>query len=74
MCRMSRLEVDGRISRLHFEYLIGRASGIERAAEVHELGLFTVEEMLGCFHGAGLRVEHDPKGPFDRGLYVARTA
>lgn len=73
VCRMSHLELDGRLSRLHFEYLIGRPTGIEHAAEVHELGLFTVEEMLRCFHGAGLQAQYDPKGLFDRGLYLARA-
>jgi SAM-dependent methyltransferase len=71
VCRMSRMEVDDRISRLHFEYLIGRPGGIERASETHELGLFTTEEMIGCFERAGLTVEHDAKGPSGRGLFLA---
>ena len=72
VCRMSRMEVDGRISRLYFEYLIGQHGGIERASETHELGLFTTEEMIGCFERAGLAVEHDAKGPAGRGLFLAR--
>ncbi len=43
--RMSHTTIEGRLSRLTFEYTIGRSSGIERASEVHELGLFTVQEM-----------------------------
>lgn len=74
VCRMSRIEVEGRLSRLHFEYLIGRATAIERAGEVHELGLFTVEEMQACFRQAGLAATYDPEGPSGRGLYVARAA
>ena len=74
VARMSSLAIDGTISKLTFEYMIGRASGIERATEVHELGLFTVDEMLSCFRAAGLAVEYDPNGPYDRGLYVARAA
>jgi SAM-dependent methyltransferase len=73
VCRMSRTEVDGRISRLQFEYLIGRPSGIERASETHELGLFTEEEMVECFRGAGLAVTFDPVGLSGRGLYLARA-
>ena len=74
VCRMSRMEVEGRLSRVHFEYLFGRATAIERASEVHELGLFTVEEMQHCFQGAGLDASYDPQGPSGRGLYVARVA
>ena len=73
VCRMSHLEIDDRLSRINFEYLIGRPTGVKHAAEVHELGLFTVEEMLGCFRGAGLNAQYDPQGPFDRGLYIARA-
>lgn len=73
VCRMSWAQIEGRLSRLHFEYLIGRPTGIERASEVHELGLFTVEEMQQCFQGAGLDATYDPQGPSGRGLYVARV-
>lgn len=73
VCRMSHLEIDGRISRLRFEYLIGRATGIERASEVHELGLFTTEEMRDCFRAAGLQADHHARGLSDRGLFVARA-
>ena len=74
VCRMSTSEVDGRVSRLHFEYLIGRKGEIERSSDVHELGLFTTEEMIECFRQAGLHAAHEPKGPTGRGLIVARSA
>jgi len=70
--RVSRAEIDGRLSRLHFDYEITDATGTRRSSEVHELGLFTTAELLAAFQGVGLRVEHDPKGLTDRGLYVAR--
>ncbi len=72
VCRMGRTTIEGRISRLHFEYLIGRPGGIERATEIHELGLFTTGEMMDCFRRAGMHAEHDPKGPYGRGLFLAR--
>ena len=74
VCRMTHTEVDGRISRLRFEYLIGRLTGIEHSREMHELGLFTTAEMDACFRRAGLTAEHDPKGPYGRGLFLARRA
>lgn len=70
--RMIRSAVEGRISRLESEYLVGRATGIEHLSEIHELGLFTVDEMLACFAAAGLRVDYDPEGIFGRGLYIAQ--
>jgi SAM-dependent methyltransferase len=69
--RTSRVEVDGRISRLHFEYDVTDRDGERRIEEVHELGLFTPEEMLEAFRAAGLSATHDPEGLTGRGLYVA---
>jgi SAM-dependent methyltransferase len=73
VCRMARVDVEDRLSRFHFHYLIGRPTGIEHAAEVHELGLFTIDEMLSAFRDAGLRAEYEPGGPAGRGLYIARV-
>ena len=72
--RVTRTEIEGPLSRLHFEYEITDATGTRRAREVHELGLFTTEELIRTFEGAGLAVDYDPKGLTDRGLYVARIA
>jgi SAM-dependent methyltransferase len=74
VCRMSHSEVDGAISRIRFEYLIGTPSGIEHASEIHELGLFTNEQLLRCFADAGLKAQFDPVGIFGRGLYIAQRA
>lgn len=48
VCRMSRTLIDGAVSRLEFEYLIGTSEGIERRKEVHALGLFTQGQMEGA--------------------------
>jgi SAM-dependent methyltransferase len=74
VARMSYMTVEDRLSRLRFEYLIGRPAGIEHAVEIHELGLFTTEELLECFRQAGLQATHDPKGLCGRRLFVARAA
>jgi dTDP-3-amino-3,6-dideoxy-alpha-D-glucopyranose N,N-dimethyltransferase/dTDP-3-amino-3,4,6-trideoxy-alpha-D-glucopyranose N,N-dimethyltransferase len=72
VCRMSRTVIEGRRSRLEFEYLIGTPSGIERRSEVHELGLFTQEQMERAFLAAGLTVERMPEAHRTRGIYVGR--
>jgi SAM-dependent methyltransferase len=71
--RFSRVEVEGRLSRLHFDYEITEPSGTRHASEIHELGLFTTAELLQTFQGVGLDVIHDPKGLIDRGIYIARA-
>jgi len=74
VARMSRIAVDGRMSRIHFEYLVGRNGAIEHFAEVHELALFTREELLSVFAETGYTVSYDEAGPCGRGLYIARVA
>jgi SAM-dependent methyltransferase len=72
--RVSRIEIEGRVSRLRFEYEIADKTGTRRASEVHELGLFTTAELMQTFQDAGLDAEFDPKGLTDRGMYLARIA
>lgn len=70
LCRMSVTAVHDRLSRITFEYLIGREGRIERRSEVHELGLFTQAEMRAAFSAAGLTVAYDAEGLCGRGMYV----
>lgn len=72
VCRMSHTRIDGQVSRLQFEYLIGTSAGLERRSETHELGLFTREAMEEAFSRAGFFADYDATGPMGRGLYVAR--
>ena len=71
--RRSQVEVDGSLSRLHFEYEIDEQGTTRRVNEVHELGLFTTEELMQAFRDAGLEVEHDAEGLTGRGLFIARS-
>jgi SAM-dependent methyltransferase len=71
--RRSRTHVTSRLSELTFEYEITGPEGTSRATEHHELGLFTVEEMLDGFARAGMAVSHDPTGLNGRGLYLGRA-
>ena len=70
--RTSKNEIEGRTSRLHFDYRIEDKSGVRHASELHELGLFTVDEMLAAFAAAGLAVTHEPMTEGTRGMYIAR--
>ncbi len=72
--RAARVSVEGRVSRINFDYTIADGAGTRRASEVHELGLFTPDELLEAFRTAELDVRYDPKGLTGRGLYVARLA
>jgi predicted TPR repeat methyltransferase len=72
--RHSRVEIEGTLSRLLFDYEIEDHGEVRRFSEVHELGLFTTEEMMQAFQRAGLEVQHDPEGLTGRGLFIARSA
>jgi len=70
---MSVTEGSERSSRVIFHYLVGDGRSVEHFTEEHELGLFTVDEMLAAFAAAGLAVEHHAEGLIGRGLYVGRA-
>lgn len=72
--RISHVEVEGRLSRLCFDYEITDGTDTRHAREVHELGLFTTAELFEAFRNAGLDADYDPRGLSDRGLYVAQMA
>jgi len=72
ICRMNTSGLEGRISKIHFHYLIGTPQGVEHLTEDHELALYTPDEMLSFFKEAGLAVRYDPEGIFGRGLYIAK--
>ena len=72
ICRMNVAERTDNRSVLNFHYLIATKNGVEHFEEVHELVLYTKEEMMECFARSGLEVSYDDK-LFSRGLYTART-
>jgi SAM-dependent methyltransferase len=69
--RTHRFERMGSRFRLYFHDTIEGPAGLRESTEVHELGLFTVDEMLAAFSAVGLAVTYDPHGPFRCGVYVA---
>ena len=52
--RTRRSERDGQRQRLFLHYTIEGPDGTRESDEFHELGLFTVDEMLAAFHAVGL--------------------
>jgi SAM-dependent methyltransferase len=70
IARVNAVDVQGNQSIMEMHYIVGRPDGVEHFTELHELTLFTDEEMLAAFRTAGLDVEHDPEGPMGRGLYI----
>jgi ubiquinone/menaquinone biosynthesis C-methylase UbiE len=72
--RMTYIQINDRISTLHFEYLIGTSGNISHQVETHKLGLFTIDEMKASFQSAGLKVDYDPEGISGKGLYIAKKA
>lgn len=73
ICRMSRMEFEGRLSILNFHYMVGTPENIGTFSERHELGLFTHEEYVSAFEAAGLTVVHDSKGLMERGVYIGKA-
>jgi len=73
ICRMNVSRQDGHLSILDFHYLVATAEGVQHYEEVHEIGLFTRDEMLKAFNAAGLMAEFEEKQFSDRGLYIAQT-
>lgn len=72
VARMNVSRQEGRESVLEFHYLIATPQGVEYFTEELRLFLFTPEEYLKAFRGAGLEVQHDPQGLTGRGLYVGK--
>jgi SAM-dependent methyltransferase len=72
ICRMHHASREGLVSVLNFQYLINSRSGIEHYTERHELGLFSVNNMIQAFEMAGFTCEFDSDGISGRGMYVAK--
>ena len=71
--RTGRVELEPELSRLYFDYEISGPKGTRHASEVHELGLFTRDELMEAFRSAGLQADYDPMGLTNRGLYIAHS-
>jgi len=72
IARINTSSVKDGISLFDFHYLVGTPEGTEHFVEHHELGLFSVEEMISALKEADLSVHYDSSGLNGRGLYICR--
>jgi hypothetical protein len=70
--RVSQIDVDGRVSRIRFQYAIETDASSRTASEVHELGLFSQSEMQEALEAARFSTSYTAPGLSGRGLWVAR--
>jgi hypothetical protein len=62
---------------LHFHFSVEGPRGMQELHEVHDLGLFTVDDMLAAFAAVGLAATYEPGSPAKlggRGFYIATAA
>jgi trans-aconitate methyltransferase len=69
--RIHTLVRDGVRGQVQYRYTTRGPDGVRRWDEVHELGLFTVDEMLAAFSAVELAVTYQPRGTLGDGIYVA---
>lgn len=71
--KIARCNVNARrenVSVINFHFLVARPDGVEYFTELHEMGLFTVEQYRTGFEMAGLAYVYDPVGITGRGLHI----
>lgn len=70
VARMRTARVEQGASILSFDYLVTTAEGTENFAERHELGIFSHEQYLAAFTGAGLEPRYVPEDPSRPAAYL----
>ncbi|MCK5245517.1 SAM-dependent methyltransferase, partial [Candidatus Bipolaricaulota bacterium] len=70
IARMNTSLTRGRLSVFDLHHLVGTPEKTFHFVEHHEMGLYTVKEMMDAFESAGLTTTYEPEGPTGRGLYV----
>lgn len=71
VARMTKGEIDGRLSIMEMHHLVADLSGVRHFVERHEMGLFTREEYLSAFKGEGFETLWEEDGLMaDRGLVI----
>ena len=70
IARVNNGQVDGRLSKFTFHYVVGTPDEVTTFTEDHALALFTREEYEGAFAAAGLEVRVEADGLMGRGNYI----
>lgn len=70
IARIVTSTLEGSISVLDFNYLVGTPDGVQHLIEHHELGLFAHHEYLEALYASRLDVVYDGMGISGRGLYL----
>jgi SAM-dependent methyltransferase len=73
ICWMYTSKREGDVSVLDIHYLVGTPERVDHIVEEHRVGLFTREQCTAAMEDVGLTVEHDPEGPFGRGIYIGQA-
>lgn len=71
VARVSYSGREGDLSKVEMHYLVGEeGAGIKHFKEIHKLGLFEREEILGIMEDFGLKSKRKEKEGSDRGFYI----
>jgi SAM-dependent methyltransferase len=70
VARMSVGRVEDGRAVMDLHHLVATPSGVEHFVERLDMTLFPHEAYARALDAAGLRVEFDPQGPMDRGLFI----
>lgn len=73
VCRANTSKRRDNVSIIDFHFIVATDKDTVYFEEVHELGLFTDQEMRDSFEQAELDLRYDEKGIFDRGLYIGKN-
>lgn len=72
LVRMNVGHRQDKFSILHFHYLVATPKGVKHVEELHRLLLFSHQEYLDAFEGAGLEARYHPESATGRGYYIAK--
>lgn len=70
IARVNNAQVEGRLSKFTFHYVVGTPDEVTTFTEDHVMGFFTQEEYEEAFTAAGLTARVEAEGLMGRGNYI----